>query len=190
MTDQTTPTRDAEYALQIGGRKYGLDRSHSSVGFEIQRMGSTFRGSFDEFSAAWEVIDDQLRLVGAATVASVNVTEPELAIHLRSPDFFDEGSHPEITFASQSVAISVDGTLQVAGELTIAGITRQVHAQGSIFFVDSDQLGLPHIGLDLTALVDRNDFGLAWVMKLPDGRSALGATVTLKVALQFVGAVA
>ena len=45
---------------------------------------------------------------------------------LRSPRFFDVAKYPTITFKSTSVTATGTGTLQVAGNLTMHGVTKPV----------------------------------------------------------------
>ena len=51
-----------------------------------------------------------------------------------------------------------------------------------------DAWGNERLGLQLTASVDRTDFGLNWNMPLPTGDEALANTVTIFAELQLVKA--
>lgn len=178
-----------EIVTHAGEGSYALDTVHSSIGFAIDRMGSKFRGWFEDCSATLVVTDGALLLTGTAKVASVRVREPALATHLRGPDFFDEERYPEITFVSRSILLKEQNAIHVLGDLTIRGITRAVEANGTAVYIEAGQLGLRHVGMNLEGVVDRHDFGLDWVMKLPNGKSALGDMVTITIETQFVGAV-
>jgi polyisoprenoid-binding protein YceI len=46
--------------------------------------------------------------------------------HLKSPDFFDVAKYPTMHFQSTSVSRGGDGKLKVAGNLTMAGVTKPV----------------------------------------------------------------
>ena len=99
-----------------------LDAVHSAVGFEVEYLGGTFKGSFREIAATLVVGDDSVSLEGSAKVASVDVKDENLAGHLQSPDFFDAERYPEIRFTAKDV--SLDGeTVKVEGDLTIKGVT-------------------------------------------------------------------
>ena len=59
-------------------------------------------------------------------VASVNTGNAERDQHLRTADFFDTDTHPEMTFRSTSVRMAGKGQLIASGPLTIKGISREI----------------------------------------------------------------
>jgi polyisoprenoid-binding protein YceI len=52
----------------------------------------------------------------------------------------------------------------------------------------ADAWGNDRIGLNLTATVDRTDFGVSWNNPLPSGEPSLANDVTILADLQFVKA--
>jgi len=82
---------------------WGLDAVHSAVGFEVEYLGGTFKGSFREIDATLVVGDDSVSLEGSAKVASVDVKDEQLNGHLQTPDFFDAERFPEITFTTSEL---------------------------------------------------------------------------------------
>jgi polyisoprenoid-binding protein YceI len=82
-----------------------IDPSHSSVEFQVKHMGiATVKGFFSDFEGSLEVADDgTIRAAGTVKAASVNTRAAQRDEHLRSPDFFDAQSHPELRFRSESV---------------------------------------------------------------------------------------
>ena len=160
------------------------DNIHSSIGFEVEHMVSTFRGRFEEYDA--QVVDG--KLVGTVAVPSVKVYDENLEAHLQSPEFFDAELHPELRFESRDLTIDDDGNVTLEGDLTIKGITKPVIGRGRYSYVEADMAGGERIGLALEATVDRREFDLNWNAPLPKGGFALGNDVTLVVALELVRA--
>src|SRR5215210_4515744 len=160
------------------------DKIHSTIGFEVEHMVSTFRGRFEEYDA--RLTDG--KLVGTVAVPSVKVYDENLEAHLQSPDFFDAQLHPELRFESRELAIGGDGSVTVEGDLTIKGTTKPVTAHGRYVYVEADMAGGERIGLQLEATLDRREFALNWNAPLPKGGFALGNDVTLVVALELVKA--
>jgi polyisoprenoid-binding protein YceI len=161
-----------------------VDKIHSSIGFEVEHMVSTFRGRFEDYDA--QLVDG--KLTGTVSVPSVRVYDENLEAHLQSPEFFDAQLHPELRFESRELEIDDDGNVTLEGELTIKGITKDVTARGRYVHVEADMAGGERIGLALEATVDRREFGLNWNAPLPKGGFALGNDVTLVVALELVKA--
>jgi polyisoprenoid-binding protein YceI len=164
-----------------------VDPVHSTVGFEVAYMAGTFKGEFREIAAALTVAGERARLEGSAKVASVDVKDENLNAHLQSPDFFDAERSPELRFTADDVDLS-SGEVTARGELTIKGVTRPVEVTGTATAPLADPYGNERIGLQLTAAVDRTDFGVTWNTPLPSGEQALADQVRIVTDLQFVKA--
>ena len=107
-------------ATAVPAGTWTADKVHSTIGFEVEHMVSTFRGRFEEYDA--QLVDG--KLVGTVAVPSVKVYDENLEAHLQSPDFFDAQLHPELRFESRELAIDDDGNVTLEGELTIKGTTK------------------------------------------------------------------
>jgi polyisoprenoid-binding protein YceI len=165
-----------------------VDKVHSHVGFAVKHMVvSTFRGRFEEYDGNLAVGEDGAPyLQGTARVDSIAVKDENLAAHLRSPDFFDSERYPDVRFASTAVRVQEGGELEVEGDLTIKDQTHRVTARGHLSGPHVDIAGNDKVGVELAAVVDRREFGLAWNAPLPKGGVALGDDVTLEVSLELV----
>lgn len=156
---------------------------HSSADFSVKYLVAKYRGRFEELDAT--LVDGVL--TGSVKVASVTVKDPNLAGHLQGPDFFDAEQFPEITFTSQTIDFDGD-TLKLDGELTMKGVTKPVHATGTVNGPTEDFMGNTRLGFTLETTVDRTAFGVNWNADLPKGGRALGDDVTLTVELEFAKA--
>jgi polyisoprenoid-binding protein YceI len=174
MSDQAT-----QQALPTGS--WSADTIHSTVGFAVAYLAGTFQGTFSEFDA--RLSDGALH--GTARVGSVEVKDPNLAIHLQAPDFFDAERHPELAFEASDISRSGDD-LTIAGELTLKGHTEPVEIRGHVNDPAPDPYGGERFGLQLETTVDRTAFGLNWNNPLPSGDRALADEVTILVDLQLV----
>jgi len=80
---------------------------------------------------------------------------------LRSPNFLDVQKYPTITFKSKQTKAAGEGKLQMVGDLTIHGVTKEV-----VLDVDGpsapikDPWGNQRIGASATTKVNRNDYGV------------------------------
>lgn len=171
------------------GTVWAVDPVHSNVGFAVKHMVvSTFRGRFEDYDATLTANEDgSLRLQGRVAADSIVVKDPDLAAHLRAPDFFDTERHPHVTFDSTLVRAD-GGELVVEGELTIKGNTRPIQARGTISEPQVTFGDLEKIGIELEAIVDRTEYGLDWNAPLPKGGFALASEVKLQVELELAKA--
>ncbi|MGI8593789.1 MAG: YceI family protein [Solirubrobacteraceae bacterium] len=165
------------------------DAVHSTVGFSVKHMVvATFRGRFEEYDATLTVGEDgESRLVGTVALDSLKVKDENLAAHLRAPDFFDAESHPQLRYESTSFRQNGEDVV-VEGDLTIKGITHPVEARGNVGEPVEDPFGNTKLGLELEAVVDRNQFGLEWNAPLPKGGMALADEVQLIINLELTKA--
>jgi polyisoprenoid-binding protein YceI len=171
-------------ATAVPAGTWSVDKIHSSIGFEVEHMVSTFRGRFEEYDV--QLVEG--RLEGTVPVSSVKVSDENLEAHLQSPDFFDAERHPELRFASRELTVADDGAVTLDGDLTIKGTTIPVRGEGRYVHVEADMGGGERIGLALETVVDRREFGLEWNAPLPKGGFALADDVRLQVALELVRA--
>lgn len=169
---------------------YSIDPVHSSVSFAVRHMVvSTFRGSFAQLEGSLEVTDDgALELAGTAQAQSISIVSPaEFRDHVLGADFFDVERHPAIVFESDPTHPNEDGTITVQGRLTIRNVTLPLVATGTWTAPVEDPYGSLRGAIELTATVDRRDYGMTWNAPLPKGGDALGTEVTLTVHLELVG---
>jgi polyisoprenoid-binding protein YceI len=162
-----------------------LDKVHSSVAFQVPYLAGAFNGSFREFEGTLDVSDDGAALTGIAQVASVDVKDDNLNAHLQSPDFFDAESYPELSFTSDRIALDGE-SVEVSGEITIRGVTRELLATGAAHGPVANLQGNDSLRLQLATTIDRTDFGVSWNAELPGGGQALSNKVTILAELYFV----
>jgi polyisoprenoid-binding protein YceI len=175
-------------ATEIKAGTYDRDPIHSSITFSVRHFAAgKFRGSFADFDASLTVDEDgKLALTGVVKVDSVQVKEPRLDGHLKSPDFFDAERFPEFKFVSTSFKVADDGTVAVDGDLTIRETTKSVHATGELTYLPDDGYGNERAGVELTTTINRKDFGVSFDGTLPGGQPVVADDVTLNVELELV----
>ena len=85
---------------------YGLDASHSQVGFAVRHlMVSKTRGRFSDFAGTVEIAENPFESSVSVTIqtGSVDTRDEQRDGHLRSGDFFDVEAWPTMTYQSRSV---------------------------------------------------------------------------------------
>ena len=165
---------------------FTLDPAHSSVAFEVKHLGiATVRGRFTVISGSLAGGDSPV-LEGVVDMASATTFDEQRDGHLVSPDFFDAQQFPQATFRSTSFDLLDDGTVRVVGDLTLKGVTKQLELSGTVAGPATDPWGSERIGLELTGVVDRNDFGIKWNAPLPGGGFLLPDDVRIAIDVSAV----
>lgn len=139
-----------------------VDPERSSIGFRArQRFTESVRGRFLDF-------DGQIQ-PGAPTTLIVTMRVANLAADhirrdelLRSADFFNAEQFPLVHFVSTKVVVGDNGSLLVAGELTIKDLTRTIALEGTFAGTSIDLDGTERMRFDLRADLNRLDFDLSW----------------------------
>jgi len=142
-----------------------IDPAHTAAQFSVRHLGiSTVRGTFEKTSGT--VVYDPADLSKTTIDASIDATSVNTRIQmrdndLRSPNFFDVGKFPTITFKSKKVESAGSGKLRVTGDLTIHGVTKE-----AILEVDgpsapiTDPYGNFRMGASASTKINRKDFGV------------------------------
>ena len=108
---------------------YKFDPSASTIGFSVHQFLGTTRGKFTNFGGRIEV--DRERPENSSVTAEIDVASIDTRIkkrddHLRSAEFFNGGKFPRITFRSRSVKRTGPQSGDIAGDLTMHGVTKPV----------------------------------------------------------------
>ncbi|MEJ7787562.1 MAG: YceI family protein [Solirubrobacteraceae bacterium] len=176
-------------AVQPLAGSYTADPAHSSFQAQLRHMGvGTFQTGFDDVEARLAHGPDGPSLTGSARVESITIKRPaEFRAHVvEGADFFDATRHPQITFASTRLDLAADGTVALDGLLDMRGQQHPITATGSYRAPVEDLYGGHRAALDLTAEIDRRDWGMNFQAQLPRGGDVLSWTVTLTIHLELV----
>jgi len=108
-------------------RTYKTDPGHTEVRFGWNHAGvSTQHGEFDRLEGTLSIDPADLSsatLDVSIDAASVSTGFEPLDKHVKSGDFLVADDHPTIRFVSTSVTQTGDTTADVAGEVTLRGVT-------------------------------------------------------------------
>jgi len=164
---------------------YTLDITHTRIGFSARHaMVTTVRGQFGEFEGSAH-LDTTDPAASSAKVniraASISTGQADRDAHLRSADFFDVETFPEIGFVTTSVTRADAATWTVTGDLTIKGVTNPVTIDFESTGSARDPFGNLRVGFEGATSINRKDWGLTWNAALETG----GVLVSEKIKLEF-----
>jgi len=166
---------------------YKFDRAHTFIGFKVRHMGLVeVPGFFRDFTG--EVNFDSKDVTKSKVTFKAMTTSIDTGVagrdnHLRTADFFDVKTYPEMTFVSNKVAKKGKGWI-VTGDLTIKGVTKSVTIPFEIagWLPASERAGMK-MGIAGETTINRREFGVNWGNNLPSGIPAVSDQV--KVVLQI-----
>ncbi len=187
MSTQTLPE------VAAATTTWNIDPVHSNAEFKVRHlMISNVKGQFKGVTGILRLDNaDLTKSVVEVSIdaATINTNEAQRDAHLKSADFFDVEKFPTLTFKSTRVSKGKDGTLTVAGDLTLHGVTRNVgfEVEGPSA-PTKDPWGNTRIGLSATTRLNRKDFGLTWNAALETGGFMVSDEVAITLDIQFIKA--
>jgi polyisoprenoid-binding protein YceI len=169
----------------LAAESYKVDRDHSIVLFSIEHLGlSHVHGRFNETSGSI-VVDDANPAKSSVDIEvkadSLDTNAPKRDAHLKSPDFFNVKQFPTIAFKSKSVKKSGDEEFEVAGDLTVHGVTKPVTVKVSHIGSGADPWGGQRSGFETTFKIKRSDYDMKYMIG-----AGLGDEVEITVAIEGV----
>ena len=178
-------------APQVATKVWEIDPAHSSAQFSVRHMMiANVKGEFTKVSGRvnFDPENPEASSVEAhVDVNSISTREPDRDAHLKSADFFDVAKFPNMTFKSKRIVKNSDGSLQLVGDLTIHGVTRE-----TAFALEGptaplkDPWGNVRRGASATARINRKDFGLTWNAALEAGGVLVGDEVKITLDVELV----
>ena len=152
-----------------------LDRARSSVRLKSRSMWglAAVNGVFRDVSGNG-TISPEGEVSGTVTVAaaSIDTGNTRRDQHLRSADFFDSATHPDIIFSADGIQASAQGAA-VTGALTVRDRTRPLSFDAAASVQDDGE-----IRLDAEVRINRADFGLIWNQR---GMASIHNTLTIHI---------
>ena len=169
---------------------WNIDPAHSTAQFTVRHLGiSNVTGSFTKVTVTVVLNDRDITQSEVSAAIDVNSIDTRVEARdkdLKSPHFFEVEKYPTIEFKSKKI-VSSGGKLQVIGDLTIHGTTRDVRLD-----VDgptpelTDPWGNLRRGISATTAINRKDFNLLYNNLLKTGEAVVGDTVKIQIDAEMV----
>ena len=155
-------------SLAYAAETYKLDPEHTSIVFRVEHLGiayvyGRFNGPtgtfvFDESSPSKSTIEVQAETKNVDTALEKRDTD------LKSPDFFNAGEYPHVSFKSKSVKKLKEAVYEVSGDLTLLGKTRPITVEVNATGAGKDPWGNFRMGFETSFSIKRSDFGMNFMM--------------------------
>ena len=160
-------------AAYANPESYTLDPYHTFPQFEVDHLGvSTMRGTFRKSSGKFTI--DRAAKTGSVELsvetASIDTGDSDKGSrprardeHLRTADFFNVAEFPRMTFKSTGVRFAGDSPAEVAGQLTLLGVTKPLTLKVERWICkDNPMSKKPMCGGNASASLKRSDFGMKY----------------------------
>jgi len=137
-----------------------VDKAHSQINFVAEARFISAHGSFDQWEA--DVQLDPAKIESSSFKLTIEATSINTRIqrrddHLRSKDFFDVATYPQITIVSKKITKTGDRKFNVAGDLTLHGVTKPIEVQLTQVFYENNRGRFR-----TTFAINRKDFGISY----------------------------
>jgi polyisoprenoid-binding protein YceI len=172
-------------ALAQGTSTWQIDPAHSNAQFTVRHLGiSNVQGDFTKVAGSIQLNEQEVTkssVTATVEMASVDTRNSDRDNDLKSANFFDVAKYPTMTFTSKSILRAADGKLQMTGDLTLHGVTKEV-----TFTVDGpsdaikDPWGNARRGASAATRIHRSDFGIT---KYP--ATMIGEDVNITLDVEF-----
>ena len=179
-------------AAGVNAAEWNIDQAHSSVYFKVRHLVvSKTKGEFTDFDGKfnfepgnWADASAQLNV----KVTSIDTDNEDRDNHLRSGDFFDVETYPDMTFVSKEVIAGEGETFQLVGDLTIRGETKEVTFDVEYHGTVKDPWGNTRAGFTAETEINRQDFGVSWNKTLDQGGVVVGDDVEITLEIEAIRA--
>jgi polyisoprenoid-binding protein YceI len=151
-TDETDP----DALPDVDRTRWRIDPARSSVEFHVPNFWglATVKGKFERYDGTLELYETPA-IELTIEAASLNTNNKKRDTHLRSGDFFDVASHPQVRFVSDSATLSGQ-QLKVRGHLDAAGKSIPVDLDATVRPVGDE------LEVEAETHADHRHLGMTW----------------------------
>ncbi|OLF13649.1 hypothetical protein BLA60_00080 [Actinophytocola xinjiangensis] len=166
---------------------WDIDPAHTDVGFVVRHLVVTkVRGKFSDVKGTIVTTDNPLDssvdiTIGLASISTHNDTRDE---HLRSPDFFEVETYPEMTYKASGARQDGENFV-LDGELSLKGVTKVVPLTFELNGFSADPWGGTRAGFSATAQINRKDFNVNFE-GVQNGLAVVGDKIDIQIEVESV----
>jgi polyisoprenoid-binding protein YceI len=164
-----------------------IDTAHSEAAFQVRHLLSKVRGRFSDFAGTVQFDEAQPEassVIVTIRAASIDTNQPDRDAHLRSDDFFAAETYPTITFVSTTIAPQGGQRFDVAGTLTMRGVSKSIVIPMTFLGRATDPWGQEKFAFEGDVTLNRKDFGLNWNAVVETGGWLVGDEVKVSLSIQ------
>jgi len=170
--------------------KWKIDPAHSEIQFKVKHlMITTVTGYFKTFDLEVETETDDFntaeKIEFVADIDSIDTNNAQRDTHLKSDDFFNADSHPQLKFVGKKYESSGDEAI-LHGDLTIRDITKPISLKVEFGGTVVDPWGQQKAGFTIAGKINRKDFNLTWNAVTEAGQVVVSNEIKIHAEVQLV----
>jgi polyisoprenoid-binding protein YceI len=171
--------------------KWSIDQAHSEIGFKVRHlMIAHVKGSFKTFDLNVYTTGKDFKTAEVdlwIDAFSINTGDEKRDEHLKSADFFDAKNHKQITFTSSTMGTAdANGKIELWGELTIIGVTKNIKLDIEFGGIITDPWGKERTGFTISGKINRSDWGLVWNAAMETGGLMVSDEVVISCGVELI----
>ena len=175
---------------------YKIDKAHASLVLRVSHMGfSTYTTRFSRFDS--DLTLDPKNLSASKVVTTIDATSlemdaaPQMCLDIvKGPKMLDTAKFRDIVFKSEEVRTTGAKTMEIAGTLTLHGVTRPMVLVATY---NGGYAGMPNmdpqarVGFSAHGSLKRSDFGISFGVPAPGTTVGVGDAIDISIEAEFTG---
>lgn len=166
------------------------DPVHSEIEFKIKHlMITTVTGRFIDYQVTAETQDNDFttaKINFTAEINSITTGNTDRDNHLKSPEFFDAVTFPQLKFEGSQMKKIGEENYELNGNLTIRDVTKNIKLDVEFGGIIKDPYGQIKAGFTLSGKISRKEFGLTWNALTETGGMVVSDDVRLACEIQVI----
>lgn len=169
--------------------QWSIDPDHSHIEFKIRHLLiSQISGAFKIFNGKMSTENDNFetaKIQLSIDVYSFDTNNIERDEHIKSSEFLDADSFPEINYVSTHLKKIEGDKYQLLGVITIKGIAKEIILDVVFGGQAKDGFGNMKAGFEIKGKVNRNDFGILKNDVTETGNLVIGDEIIIHANIEF-----
>jgi polyisoprenoid-binding protein YceI len=175
---------------------YKIDKAHASLVLRVSHMGfSTYTTRFSRFDS--DLTLDPKNLSASKVLTTIDATSlemdaaPQMCLDIvKGPQMLDTAKFRDIVFKSEEVRMTGAKTMEIAGTLTLHGVTRPMVLVATY---NGGYAGMPNmdpqarVGFSAHGSLKRSDFGISFGVPAPGTTVGVGDVIDVSIEAEFTG---
>ena len=175
---------------------YKLDKAHASLVLRVNHLGfSTYTTRFSHFDSELTFDPRNLSVSKVVTIIDASSFEmdaaPQMCLDIvKGPQMLDTAKFPRIVFKSEGVRMTGARSMEIAGTLTLHGVTRPMVLAATY---NGGYAGIPNmdpharVGFSAHGSFKRSDFGISYGVPAPGTTVGVGDVIDFSIEAEFTG---